>query len=170
MKPMVIIAISLVLLIPITAFAQSNSIEGLCPSGYTAEARGTDIVCVSNSDPFKTTQPNNAQPLDEQTTLIAGGVIVAIIIIAVIIKVASGGGDDEEDEDEKSYKNVKRRAFSAETKRIVKKKQKGKCAECGDYPTHWEFDHIDGRGDNSIENCDGLCRDCHQSKTLEDDW
>jgi hypothetical protein len=169
MKPMVIIAISLVFLIPITAFAQSNSLESLCPSGYTAEARGTDIVCVSNSDKFKTTQPNNAQPLDEQTTLIAGGVIVVIIIIAVIIKVASGGGDDEY-EGEESYKNVKRRPFSATTKRIVMKEQKGKCAECGEIPIHWEFDHINGRGDNSKENCDGLCRDCHQSKTLEDDW
>ncbi len=156
-----------VLLIPITSFAQSNSVDSLCPSGYTAKAKGTDIVCVSNSDPFKTIQPNNAQPLDDQTVLIGVGIIIAIIVIGVIIKVASGG---DEDDDSKSYKNVKRRSFSAETKRIVMDEQDGKCAECGEIPLHWEFDHIDGRGDNSIENCDGLCRDCHQSKTLEDDW
>lgn len=96
--------------------------------------------------------------------MIIGIVVIAIIIIVAGIAVARRKSEQE------SYKDVERKDFPFATKERVKELQKGKCAICERYPTHWEFDHIDTRGDNSIENCQGLCRDCHQKKTLDDNW
>ena len=68
------------------------------------------------------------------------------------------------------FKDPTGQIFSPETKKTVKDNQHGRCNMCGEYPTHWEFDHITGRGDNSIENCQGLCLNCHKGKTIKDDW
>lgn len=69
----------------------------------------------------------------------------------------------------KNRKSRKRRkAFSPATKALVKRRQGGRCNMCHrrtDYP---EYDHIDGRWDNSPENCQMLCPNCHRAKTRED--
>lgn len=100
-----------------------------------------------------------------------GGVQYAIFFLVVIpltvgiltfyerfyrpkLKSKSGNDDD-----------VKWVAFSQDTKDLAKKRQNGRCAKCHEYPNHWEFDHIESRGDNSLRNCQGLCLDCHQDKT-----
>ena len=61
-----------------------------------------------------------------------------------------------------------RKPFSKSTKKEVKISQGYTCAICNKIPQHWNFDHIDSRADNSFENCQGLCLDCHMTKTNEE--
>ena len=197
MKPVIIIAIAFVLLIPFPAFAQETSESSNCPQGTKAEVRGSEIVCVRISNVERTCPVGTYQGLDNSGNfacrdietnqivdpatgimtdsqtgeIILGegqmggivlGVIFLIIIIAIAVKVASSKSKSD------SYKDVERADFTSITKDRVMELQHGKCSMCGKFPRHWEFDHIDSRGDNSIENCQGLCRDCHQDKTLKD--
>lgn len=196
MKPVVIIAIAFVLLVPGIVFAQSSSQENNCPVGTKPVVKGTTIECVKTTNIQRTcpdgtyqgrdnqgnfacrdiatnqiVDPNTGLMYDSQTgelieneqSAIIFGVIFLVIIIGAIIAYASRKKSAPE-----SYKDVERKHFTFSTKEKVKEIQEGKCNICGRYPNHWEFDHINGRGDNSIENCQGLCRDCHQSKTLDD--
>jgi len=50
-----------------------------------------------------------------------------------------------------------------------KKRQDGKCAKCQKPPpARWEYHHIDGDRNNiSLENCEGLCPNCHSIETHE---
>jgi len=195
MKSVIIIAIAFVLLIPFSVFAQEESLSELtarldaenlqkakeagsvvdpsgsnvqqqtqqminCPSGYIAKAiSGGGVVCVNEV---------TGQQLDTDSTgftddqIIWGSVIISFIIIIYAVLKKKSKSD--------SYKDVERMHFTPNTKERVKELQHGRCADCGKFPTHWEFDHIDTRGDNSIENCQGLCLDCHQSKTRKDNW
>ena len=149
--------------------AQSFSQTSGCPEGMEAKVRGVEVICVkettsqkSESNSQTNLQFTDIQLTDEQWMYVGIGIVVFIIIIAVIVKASQSKPE--------SYKDVRLKRFTHTTKNIVKKLQKGKCADCGTYPTHWEFDHIHTRGDNSIDNCQGLCRDCHQDKTLDDNW
>jgi len=169
MKPVIIIAIAFVLLVPLSVFPQ-ESLD--CPKGTYHGLDNAGNEACRDIDTNQIVDPNTGIMTDSQTgEIILGegqmggivlGVIFLIIIIAIAAKVASSKSD--------SYKDVERMHFTPNTKERVKELQHGRCAKCGKYPTHWEFDHIDTRGDNSIENCQGLCLDCHQSKTREDDW
>ena len=195
MKPVIIIAIAFVVLVSIPVFAQEESLSELkarldaenlqraqeagsivspsspgvpsqesfkkidCPSGYTERAvSGGEIICVNEATGQEL---GDSAMIDLDNTLgyVIIGVIIFVIIIAGIAKAASKS---------ESYKDVERADFTRKTKDHVMELQHGRCAECKKFPRHWEFDHIDSRGDNSIENCQGLCRDCHQDKTLED--
>ena len=62
-------------------------------------------------------------------------------------------------------RRVKRKPFSEDTKLRVDRKQGGRCNSCGVIPRHPKFDHIHSRGDDSIQNCQMLCGDCHDDKT-----
>jgi len=169
MKPVIIIAIAFVLLIPLTIFAQ-NSLD--CPKGTYHGLDNAGNEACRDIDTNQIVDPNTGIMTDSQTgEIILGegqmggiviGVIFLIIIIAVAVRVASSKSKPE------SYKDVERKHFTPNTKERVMELQHGKCAMCGKFPRHWEFDHIDSRGDNSIENCQGLCKDCHQDKTLKD--
>ena len=194
MKPVIIIAIAFVVLIPTTVFAQTSSQSDICPQGTKAEVRGAEIVCVGISNVERTcpvgtyqgrdnqgnfacrdidtnqiVDPNTGIMTDSQT----GEIIlddnqllyigIGFVVLIIILGVAKS-------KSKSAYKDVERKDFTPNTKERVKELQHARCAECGKIPTHWEFDHIDTRGDNSIENCQGLCLDCHQSKTREDDW
>jgi len=199
MKPVMIIGIVFVLLIPPSVFAQEESLSELtarldaenlqkakeagsivnpsspnvqqqtlekinCPSGYIERATsGGEITCVNEITGQKLDN-STVITLDESSTYIIAGVFIFIIIIAVIAKASQSKSSSD------SYKDVERKQFTPNTKERVKELQHARCADCGKIPTHWEFDHIDTRGDNSIENCQGLCLDCHQSKTRKDDW
>jgi len=62
-----------------------------------------------------------------------------------------------------------RRGWNEEEKRRVRVRQDGKCARCHIPPPRWHYDHIDGdRSNNSMDNCQGLCPNCHDVKTHED--
>jgi len=66
MKPVIIIAIAFVLLIPLPVFAQSSSIDDNCPQGSKAEVRGSEIVCVRISNVERTCPVGTYQGLDNQ--------------------------------------------------------------------------------------------------------
>jgi predicted restriction endonuclease len=66
---------------------------------------------------------------------------------------------------------TRRYAFSEETKLAVLKIQRYRCAVFGCKFKNWrllEFDHIRGRSDNSIMNCQALCPTHHRLKTKRD--
>jgi len=68
---------------------------------------------------------------------------------------------------EKSLSKPKaRRSFSNSTKAKVLKMQNNRCKVCGKKLHVKDFDHIDGDSLNdSLENCQALCLDCHRKKT-----
>lgn len=65
----------------------------------------------------------------------------------------------------------RRYAFSEETKKQVLRIQRYRCAIFGCKFRGWrllEFDHIRGRSNNSLENCQALCPTHHRLKTKRD--
>ena len=58
--------------------------------------------------------------------------------------------------------------WTVEEKEAVRIKQDGKCAHCGKPPPRWDYHHVDGnRSNNSMNNCEGLCPNCHSVETHE---
>jgi len=161
----VIALLFLSLLIPALVNAEIT-----CPNGsFERTDENGNIICLDNTKRFPVepiVTPDEIQITDEQSGYVIIGVIIFIIIIAVIAKASQRKTTAELGE----YRDVQRMPFSNSIKEEVKEKQNGRCVICEKIPTHWEFDHVNGRGDNSINNCQGLCRDCHQDKTLKDNW
>jgi len=63
-----------------------------------------------------------------------------------------------------------RRGWTEQEKQRVRNRQQGKCNKCRRIPPRWHYDHIDGdRSNNSMSNCQGLCPNCHDVKTHEED-
>jgi len=188
MKAVLIIAIAFVLLIPFSAFAQEESLSELakrldaenlqkaeeqfgsniqqqesiemidCPNGYTQRAiSGGEIICVNEV---------TGQPLDTDSIrftddqIILGSVIIlSLIIIYAVLKKKSSSSEPEQ---------VVRRGWTEIEKEQVRIRQDGKCAKCQRPPPRWEYHHIDGdRSNNSIDNCEGLCPNCHSIETHE---
>ena len=138
----------------------------VCPVGshLSVDDFGNQI-CIDSKTNQVVSSPNTGQSDFGDT----GTMIGVIVVVAIVIFVAGIFAKKKKSEPE-SYRDVLRVGFSRETKEAVKEHQNGRCAHCGVIPTHWEFDHIRSRGDSSIDNCQGLCRDCHQTKTLNDGW
>ena len=64
---------------------------------------------------------------------------------------------------------IPRNHFSQKVKDAISKIQGNRCAVDGCRNNEFfEFDHIKGRNDNSLSNCQMLCRYHHQRKTNED--
>lgn len=69
----------------------------------------------------------------------------------------------------------RRHEFTDKVKRQVYKRAEGKCQKCGiqfDSKNKPEYDHIimDAlSGDNSLANCQVLCKKCHSEKTSKKD-
>lgn len=66
-----------------------------------------------------------------------------------------------------------RQEFSAKTRAQAFERQSGRCTHCGVQltPGNVEYDHritCEQGGDNSLENCDPVCRNCHKGKTRSD--
>ena len=73
-----------------------------------------------------------------------------------------------------NYAQQKRKPFSNKIKEMALVRQKYQCNIC---ETHfhvkreiknWDFDHIGSRGDNSLENCQAICLNCHRDKTANE--
>ena len=206
MKPVIIIAIAFVLLIPLSVFAQEESLSELtarldaenlqkaneagsivepsnsnppqqpydeidCPSGtyYGLDNQGNP-ACRDN-ETNQIVDPNLELVYDSQTGEIildteqeAYGwiaIIVVIIIIAIILSVSR-----------KSSKSISlpRRGWTEIEKEQVRQRQRGLCQKCFRPPPRWEYDHIDvDRSNNELDNCQGLCPNCHSTKTHEGD-
>lgn len=59
-----------------------------------------------------------------------------------------------------------RKGWTEIQKEQVRIRQDGKCNVCKRPPPHWEYHHKDGnRSNNSLDNCEGLCPNCHSVKT-----
>ncbi len=60
-----------------------------------------------------------------------------------------------------------RSTFSQNTKEHVVIRQKHRCADCKDLLNVIQYDHKNGnRSDNSKQNCQALCPNCHSRKTI----
>ncbi len=68
---------------------------------------------------------------------------------------------------EKSLSKPKaRHSFSKSTKAKTLEMQNNQCKACSKKLDVRDFDHIDGNSsNNSLENCQALCLDCHRKKT-----
>ena len=59
-----------------------------------------------------------------------------------------------------------RKSFPEKIKKATLEIQNYCCKACGKKSKVWDFDHIDGdSSNNSLENCQALCPDCHAEKT-----
>jgi len=63
--------------------------------------------------------------------------------------------------------SLPRKWWSEVEKEQVRIRQDGKCAKCQKPPpARWEYHHMDGdTSNNSLDNCEGLCPNCHSVKT-----
>ena len=65
----------------------------------------------------------------------------------------------------------KRKHFTEKTKRDIIIEQDNSCNICGQKfskDVKPQFDHIDGKEDNSPDNCQALCANCHNNKSIEE--
>jgi len=92
---------------------------------------------------------------DEMIAFMAVGTLPLIIAASILSKMRS---------------RRKRRSFSQSTKDLTMRRQSGRCNRCQKRPhrRHRNFDHINGRWDNSPGNCQMLCLNCHADKTARD--
>jgi len=129
MKPVIIIAIAFVLLIPISVFAQETQ---------TSET-------IKEESPIK---------------YVVGARLIIVIILAIIAG-----------RYRKKFlaESLPRKGWTEVEKEQVRIRQDGKCAKCQKPPpARWEYHHMDGdRSNNSLENCEGLCPNCHSIDTHE---
>ena len=94
--------------------------------------------------------------------LVASGVPLLVFIIVTNRKYRKKG-------------KTRRRSFSRDTKEHVLQSQNYRCKHCYKPFEHTDrgigylcdFDHIHGRNDDSFENCQALCPNCHARKTRE---
>ena len=93
----------------------------------------------------------------DQGLYIGIGFLVVIIIIAVAISASKKG---------KSEQVQERRGWTRKEQQAVLDGQNGKCADCGQHASSFQFDHRDGNhSNNSLSNCQALCPNCHDRKS-----
>jgi len=97
------------------------------------------------------------------------GIVILIIIVGVLIAASKAKPlPTYSDNTNHSYTPVVRRGWTVEEKEQVRIRQDGKCAHCGKPPPRWDYHHSDGdRSNNSMDNCEGLCPNCHSVETHE---
>ncbi len=126
MKPVIIIVIAFVLLIPVSVFAQEQTDEA-----------------IEKVSPIK---------------YVVGIGLIFVIILAIIAG-----------RYRKKFlaESLPRKGWTEVEKEQVRIRQDGKCAKCQKPPpARWEYHHMDGNtSNNSLENCEGLCPNCHSVKT-----
>ena len=85
--------------------------------------------------------------------------VIPMIVFVVIIGLLSK-------RKKRSGKGGIRRGWTEDQKESVRNRQGGVCNKCGKHPPRWEYHHRDGnRSNNSLNNCEGLCPNCHSVKT-----
>ena len=97
--------------------------------------------------------------------------ILGIIILAIIsgvgimvVKNLKTGAYNPQN----SYTPLVRRGWTVEEKEQARMRQDGMCAHCGKPPPRWQYHHVDGnRSNNSMNNCEALCPNCHDVETHE---
>jgi hypothetical protein len=123
----------------------------------------SNLILVSQST---YSQEDNSSPVTSNNTSNStnndgtGYILISLIVIAFIYLIYS--------KLRRRYgKHRERRYFPTSVKLDTKRKQQNKCAICKKNAAGiWQFDHKDGnRTNNSPNNCQALCPNCHAKKT-----
>jgi len=103
-------------------------------------------------------QTDDAIKEDSPIKYVVGAGLIFIIILAII------AGRYRK---KFLYESLPRKGWSEVEKEQVRIRQDGKCAKCQrPPPARWEYYHMDGdKTNNSLDNCEGLCPNCHSVKT-----
>ncbi len=97
---------------------------------------------------------------DDQTTTIEIIILALIGIVGSIIAINAK---------KRKLQIFQRRGWSSIQKEQVRSRQYGKCNMCFTKPSQWKYDYFDGnKSNNDLNNCQGLCSDCHSVKTKRD--
>ena len=167
MKPVIIIAIAVVLLIPISAFAQEESLSEQsdrldAENLQKAEEAGFNVDPPGSNIQQQTQEIE--QQLDTDSTgftddqIIWGSVIISFIIIIYAVLKKKGSFSESG--------LLPRRGWTELQHKEVLNRQNGRCNICGQVSGTFHFDHIDdNRNNNDLFNCQALCPNCHNSKS-----
>jgi len=190
MKPVIIIAIAFVLLIPLSVFAQEESLSELtarldAENLQKAKEAGS-IVEPSGSNVQQQTQQMINCPSGYIAKAISGGGIICVNEVTgqQLDTDSTGFTDDQiiwgsviisfiiiiyavlkKKSSSSVLELLPRRGWTSSQHREVLAKQNGKCAKCGEYSTTFQYDHIDNNhNNNDLDNCQALCPNCHDVK------
>jgi hypothetical protein len=120
---------------------------------------------VKNSITGSTQSPTKVPEYDIKLWLFSLPIIA--IILAVILKIKNSTVHSDTSSASKQSPLI-RRGWTPDEKDQVRTKQDGKCNHCSKHPPRWEYHHVNGdRSDNSLDNCEGLCPNCHSVETHE---
>ena len=187
MKPVIIIAIAFVLLIPFSAFAQEESLSELgerldaenlqkaqeqsgsniqqqesfkkidCPNGFIEKAISGGGMICINEVTGQRLDESTTINFDEAGTYVIIGIILIIIIVTGIAKASSKESEPD---------SLSRRGWTDSQHKEVLNRQNGRCAECGEVSGTFQFDHKDNNhNNNDLDNCQALCPNCHDRKS-----
>jgi hypothetical protein len=125
------------------------------------------IIIDSNSEKIKSdswiiNNPETAEIIlnDDQTTTVEIIIFALIGIVGSIIAINAK---------KRKLQIFQRRGWSSIQKEQVRSRQYGKCNMCFTSPSKWKYDYFDGnKSNNDLNNCQGLCSDCHSVKTKRD--
>jgi len=192
MKPVIIIAIAFVLLIPLSVFAQEESLSELtarldAENLQRAQEAGS-IVEPSLNVPQQESFKKIDCPSGYVTKALSGGGLICVnkitgqkldnstminldntvgyIIIGVIIVIIVIVGIAKASSKESKPDALPRRGWTDSQHKQVLDKQDGKCAICGEHSGTFQFDHKDDNHNNDdLDNCQALCPNCHDRKS-----
>ena len=125
------------------------------------------IIIDSNSEKIKSdswiiNDPETGEIIlnDDQTTTIEIIILALIGIVGSIIAINAK---------KRKLQIFQRRGLSSIQKEQVRSRQYDKCNMCFTQPSQWKYDYFDGnKSNNDLNNCQGLCSDCHSVKTKRD--
>lgn len=119
--------------------------------------------------------PSQSSPYNPLTSSsLSGNTPLFITIVIILVGAIAVFGRSRRHPQQTEYTNtdipieLPRRGWSEQEKEQVRIRQRGLCKLCGKPPPRWEYHHRDGnRSNNSLNNCEGLCPNCHSVKTHE---
>ena len=125
------------------------------------------IIIDSNSEKIKSdswiiNNPETAEIIlnDDQTTTVEIVILALIGVVGSIIVINTK---------KRKLQIFQRRGWSSIQKEQVRSRQYGKCNMCFTSTSQWKYDYFDGnKSNNDLNNCQGLCSDCHSVKTKRD--
>ena len=125
------------------------------------------IIIDSNSEKTKSdsriiNNPETAEIIlnDDQTTTVEIIILALIGVVGSIIAINAK---------KRKLQIFQRRGWGSIQKEQVRSRQYGKCNMCFTSPSKWKYDYFDGnKSNNDLNNCQGLCSDCHSVKTKRD--
>jgi len=125
------------------------------------------IIIDSNSEKTKSdswiiNDPETGEIIlnDDQTTTIEIVILALIGIVGSIIVI---------NVKKRKLQIFQRRGWSSIQKEQVRSRQYDKCNMCFTKPSQWKYDYFDGnKSNNDLNNCQGLCSECHSVKTKRD--